>query len=59
MRGAVGGALLGPVGMLGGALSGKNKSETTFTIVYKDSSREVKTVSNDSPEFKKYAQYIK
>ena len=33
-RGLVGGALLGPVGLLGGALSGKNKKSTTFLIEY-------------------------
>ena len=58
-RGAVGGALLGPIGLIGGALSGKNKSETTFTIIYKSGRREVRTVKNDSNEFRNYASYIK
>lgn len=58
-RGAIGGALLGPVGLVGGALSGKNKSKTTFTIVYKSGRREVKTVDNNSWEFDKYAKYVK
>lgn len=58
-RGIIGGALLGPVGLIGGALSGKNKSETTFTVVYKSGRREVVTVKNDSDEFRKYASYVK
>lgn len=58
-RGIVGGVLLGPVGLVGGAISGKNKSKTTFTIVYKSGRREVETVDNDSPEFRKYASYVR
>lgn len=58
-RGAIGGAILGPVGLVGGAISGKNKSETTFTVVYKSGRRKVVTVRNDSEQFKEYAQYIK
>ena len=59
VRGTVGGALLGPVGLVGGAISGKNKSETTFTIVYKSGRRKIETVKNDSEEFKEYAKYVK
>ena len=61
MRGAVGGALLGPVGLVGGALSGKNKvtNETTFLIEYEDGHRETKTVNNDSFEFKNLCKYLK
>ncbi len=58
-RGAIGGALLGPVGLVGGAISGKNKSETTFTVVYKSGRREVITVDNKSSDFAIYAKYIK
>lgn len=58
-RGAIGGALLGPVGLVGGAISGKNKSETTFTVVYKSGRRELITVNNDSTEFEEYATYVK
>lgn len=35
-RGLVGGALLGPVGMLAGGLSAKNKSAVMVTIQFKD-----------------------
>lgn len=59
-RGIVGGALLGPAGMVGGALSGKNKvtNTTTFLIQYVDGHKETKTVKNDSFEFKKLIQYV-
>ena len=59
-RGAVGGALLGPVGLVGGALSGKNKvtSTTTFLIEYQDGHRETKTVNNDDPEFERLCKYL-
>lgn len=59
VRGAVGGALLGPVGLVGGAVTGKNKTKTTFTIVYKSGRKEVKTVENNSSEFETYARYLK
>ncbi len=59
VRGAVGSALFGPVGLVGGAISGKNKSKTTFTIVYKSGRREVRTVDNDTSEFNAYARYLK
>lgn len=60
IRGAVGGSLLGPVGMLGGAMSGKNKTtnKVTFIIEYADGHRETKTVENESNEFKKLCNYL-
>lgn len=60
IRGTVGGALLGPVGLVGGALSGKNKitNETTFLIEYKDGHRVTKTVNNNSSEFKNLCKYL-
>ena len=59
VRGTAGGALLGPAGLVGGALSGKNQTKTTFTVVYKSGRKDVITVDNDSDEFKMYAKYIK
>ena len=60
IRGAVGGALLGPAGLVGGALSGKNKvtNETKFLIEYEDGHRETKTVDNNSSEFEKLCKYL-
>lgn len=58
-RGAIGGALLGPVGLVGGAISGKNNTKTTFTVIYKSGRREIITVDNDSSDFGIYARYLK
>ncbi len=60
IRGAVGSTLLGPVGLVGGALSGKNKvtSKTTFLVEYKDGHRETKIIDNDSSEFKELCKYL-
>lgn len=61
VRGAIGGALLGSAGLVGGAMSGKNKvsSKTTFLIEYEDGHRETKEVDNDSTEYKKLCNYLK
>ena len=61
IRGAIGNAVLGPAGLVGGALSGKNKvsNKTTFLIEYEDGHRETKEVDNDSQEFKKLCNYLK
>ncbi len=60
MRGTIGGALLGPVGLVGGALSGKNKitNKTTFLVEYEDGHRETKIVDNNSYEFEKLCKYL-
>ncbi len=57
-RGAIGGFLLGPVGLVGGALSGKNKNKTTFLIIYDDGSRETMDVKNGSLLYKTYISYL-
>ena len=59
VRGTVGGVILGPVGMVSGAISGKNKTKTTFSVVYKNGEREVITVDNDSKEFHEYANHLR
>ena len=61
IRGAIGNSLLGPVGLVGGAMSGKNKvnSTSTFLIEYLDGHKETKVVKNDSAEYKKLCNYIK
>ena len=60
VRGAIGGAVLGPAGLVGGALSGKNKikNKTTFLIQYADGHRETKEVDNDSAEFDRLCNYL-
>ena len=60
MRGAVGGALLGPAGLVGGALSGKNETtnETTFLVEYADGHKETRTVINNSQEFQELCKYL-
>lgn len=60
IRGAIGDFFLGPIGLVGGALSGKNEvsSKTTFLIEYVDGHRETKTVNNDSNEFKKLCKHL-
>lgn len=60
MRGMVGGALLGPAGLVGGAMSGKNKTsnKVTFLIEYNDGHRETKIVENNSKEFKNLCNYL-
>ena len=61
IRGTIGNAMLGSAGLVGGALSGKNKvsNKTTFLIEYEDGHRETKEVDNDSHEFKKLCNYLK
>ena len=60
IRGAVGGALLGPAGLLAGGLSGKNKNinQTTFLITYDDGTSMTRTVKNNGIEFNMYMQEI-
>ncbi len=58
VRGAIGGALLGPVGLLGGAISGKNKKESTFLLIYSNGRKKTVTVKTNSFLFKYYAKYL-
>lgn len=60
VRGAVGGALFGGVGLVAGAMSGKNKitSKTTFLIEYASGKKETKTVNNDSKEYQELVKYL-
>lgn len=45
-RGLVGGALLGPVGMLAGGLSAKNKKSYTMVIQFKDGKKSLIEVND-------------
>lgn len=60
VRGAVGGALFGGVGVVAGAMSGKNKieSKTTFLVEYASGKKETKTVDNNSKEYKELCMYL-
>lgn len=57
-RGIVGGILLGPIGALGGALSGKNKTRTTFLIVNDDGTRRTEEVENGSALYDLYIKHL-
>ena len=59
VRGAVGGALLGPVGLVGGALSGTNKNTTTFILVYVDGRKESVTVKTGGLLYNLYIQLLR
>ena len=58
VRGAVGGALLGPLGMLAGVGSAKQKGKTTFVVQYSDGSRRTVTVKTGGMSFKTYVRYL-
>lgn len=45
-RGIVGGALLGPVGMVGGAISAKSKGKYQVAILFKDGKRSLLEVDD-------------
>jgi hypothetical protein len=57
-RGAVGHAVLGPVGLLAAA-GAKKKTDVTLVLHYKSGRTETKTVKLNSSEFKKLAPYMK
>lgn len=56
-RGLIGGAILGPVGLLAGA-SAKSKEMTTFQVIYNNGKQETVQVKNDSYMFKEYCKYL-
>ena len=57
-RGVVGGAMLGPVGLLAAA-GAKKSTDISLIIRYKSGRTETKTVKFNSKEFKQYAKYIR
>lgn len=57
LRGAAGGLILGPIGLLAGA-TGKNKHTTTFMLEYSNGERETETVSNKSSRFEELCKYL-
>lgn len=63
VRGTIGGLLLGPVGMVAGAVTPKKKTITetktvTFAVLYADGTRRLETVKNGSARFKELAKYL-
>lgn len=60
IRGTVGAAALGPVGLIGGAMSGKNKTreKCIFLIEYSNGDKETKEVYSDSKEFEELCKKI-
>lgn len=60
-RGAIGGALFGGVGVIGGALSGKNKTKTkvTFKIVYTDGTEMIKTTDLNDMYYTTFMKFLK
>lgn len=60
VRGAVGGALLGPAGLLAGGLSGKNKNSQmiTFLVKYNDGSSDIQTAKKGSLTYNTYMQFL-
>ena len=60
VRGAVGGALLGPAGLLAGGLSGKNKvkNKTTFLVTYDDGTSMNHTVEDNGILYNSYMAFI-
>lgn len=58
IRGAVGSVVAGPVGLAAGAVSGKNKSKTTFVIEYSNGTKKVETVKTNSTKYKEYLLYL-
>lgn len=63
VRGAVGGALFGPVGMVTGAVTPKKTTITkaktvTFSVRYANGECRLETVKNGSARFKELAKYL-
>lgn len=63
VRGAVGGAVFGPVGMIAGAVTPKKKIVTkggtvTFSILYAAGNRSVETVKVGSKRYNELARYL-
>lgn len=56
-RAAIGGALLGPAGLLAGTTA-KSKDTTTFQVIYNDGTQISDTVKNNSMQFKNYCRFL-
>ncbi len=58
VRGTVGILMAGLVGGLIGASTAKSKRSTTFLIIYKDGTKQARTVPNGSLEYQQYIKYL-
>ncbi len=58
VRGTLGAMFLGPVGLVAGAASAKEKKTTTFLVLYGDGHRETVTTKTGSREYKKLLEYL-
>lgn len=57
VRGAVGGALLGPLGLLLG-FTAEEKTKTTFVVEYDDGQVRTETAKSDSDRYKELCKYL-
>lgn len=57
IRGAIG-SVIGPIGLVGGLLSGKNRNKTTFLLIYNNGKKETRTVETNGKEFKYLVKYL-
>lgn len=58
IRGSVGGLILGPIGLVGGLLSGKNRNKTTFLLSYSDGSKKTLTVKTGGLLFNQLIKFM-
>jgi hypothetical protein len=58
IRGVVGETLLGPIGLVGGLLSGKNRNKTTFLLIYSNGARKTITVKTNGTEFNYFVKFL-
>lgn len=58
IRGAIGGSVLGPIGLLGGLVSGKNRNSTTFLVFFSNGKKKTITCKTNSRDFNYYVKYV-
>jgi hypothetical protein len=58
IRGAIGGTMLGPIGLFGGLISGKNRNKTTFLIFFSNGAKKTVTCKTNGLEFNFYIKYV-
>lgn len=58
IRGAIGGTILGPIGLFGGLISGKNRNKTTFLVFFDNGTKKTVTCKTNGLEFNFYIKYV-